>query len=144
MPEIVLDANVLVALLDGHDVHAPRASALASRLEAAGHIAVVVDFLVSEAISVLSRRARERRVNPPDLGPALATVKAWHDERAIRFLSAEVQRLFPTVLAVIAETQGALNFNDSLLVALQREGTIQDVASFDAGLDSATGFRRTT
>jgi predicted nucleic acid-binding protein len=142
MAEVILDANVLVALLDAHDVHAPRASALLERLEKSEDTAVVVDFLVSEAISVLSRRARERRVNPPDLGPALVTVKAWYDIEAIRFLTAEVERLFPTVLAVITETGGTLNFNDSLLVALQRAGTIEAVASFDEGLDSAAGFRR--
>src|SRR5438046_4189533 len=141
MAEVVLDANVLVALLDGRDVHAPTATTLLERLEAEGHGPVLLDFLLSEAVSVLSRRARERKTNPPDLALALATVRAWRDEGSVRFLTSQIERLFPDVLDVIAETRGALNFNDGFLVVLQREGAIDDVASFDAGLDVAMGFR---
>jgi predicted nucleic acid-binding protein len=46
------------------------------------------------------------------------------------------------VLGIVEMTGGVLNFNDALLVALQRTGVIEEVASFDQGLDSAPGFRR--
>ena len=35
-----------------------------------------------------------------------------------------------------------LNFNDALLVVLQRNAIIDDVASFDEGFDKVDGFRR--
>ncbi|HRI66029.1 MAG TPA: hypothetical protein PK156_17395 [Polyangium sp.] len=48
----------------------------------------------------------------------------------------------PTILGIIETTGGVLNFNDALLVALQQAGLIEEVASFDQGLDKAPGFRR--
>jgi len=39
-------------------------------------------------------------------------------------------------------TSGALNYNDAVLVVLQRRGAIGDVASFDVLLDVADSVRR--
>jgi predicted nucleic acid-binding protein len=64
MAEIVLDANILVAWLDQGDSQHVRAAELLETLEHEGHEPVLLDVLLSEAISVLCRRARERR-NPP-------------------------------------------------------------------------------
>jgi len=46
-----------------------------------------------------------------------------------------VREILETV-AGISAFQDSLNFNDALLVALQRDGGIGDVASFDSGFDS--------
>jgi predicted nucleic acid-binding protein len=46
------------------------------------------------------------------------------------------------VLNVIAESGGALNSNDALLVVLERDGAIENLASFDSGFDDVEGFRR--
>lgn len=77
MAEVVLDANVLVALLYQADVHHNRARELTDRLEREGHIVVMIDFLVYEAVSVLCRRARERKTSPPDLAGVLTAVRGW-------------------------------------------------------------------
>ena len=55
---------------------------------------------------------------------------------------AETERLFETILDVVANSAGTLNVIDALLVVMQREEVIDDVASFDGGLDNAEGFRR--
>lgn len=61
MAEVVLDANVIVALLYADDSLHERAVDLTKRLEAEGHSPVLVDFLVFEALSVLlpARRATQ-------------------------------------------------------------------------------------
>jgi hypothetical protein len=46
------------------------------------------------------------------------------------------------VLDVVDATGGRLNVNDALLVVLQRDGVIGDLASFDTGFDGVDGFRR--
>ena len=66
MAEVVLDANVIVALLYAADSQHQRAVELAQRLEAEGHNLVLVDFLVFEALSILCRRAAQRKTTPPD------------------------------------------------------------------------------
>jgi predicted nucleic acid-binding protein len=142
MAEVVLDANVLVALLYEGDAHHDRAKALTDRMEAEGHVLVLLDVLVFEAVSVLCRRARERKTSPPDLAEVLAAVRGWFDEGLVRFVADEGSRLVPDVLDVIQDTAGVLNFNDALLVVLQREGFIDSLASFDPGFDAVAGFPR--
>ena len=73
MAEVVLDANVIVALLYAVDSQHARAVELTERLEAEAHGLVLVDFLVFEALSVLCRRAAQRKTAPPDLNATLAT-----------------------------------------------------------------------
>ena len=142
MADVVLDANVLVGWLDAGDVLAPGVAALASRLRADGHRLVFLDICVGEAISVVCRRARERKTNPPGVAETLAKIRGVAEQEGITFVAKEVERLLPEVLAVIEASAGVLNFNDALLVALQRAGIIDAVASFDQGLDAAPGFRR--
>ena len=142
MAEVVIDANVLVGLLDEHDTLFAAATALLTRLNADGHVPLVLYVLIGEAVSVLCRRAVERKANPPDLGRALAKVRQWLNDGEVAYVGADYERLLSAILDVIDETGGKVNVNDALLVVLQREGSIGDVASFDAKLDSAAGFHR--
>jgi predicted nucleic acid-binding protein len=71
MAEVVLDANIIIAQSDRSDALHARAIDLVARLERDGHRPVLIDVLVAEAISVLCRRARERKANPPGLGVIL-------------------------------------------------------------------------
>lgn len=142
MADIVLDANVLVGWLDDHDVLAPQSAALISRLRADGSHLVLLDICVGEAISVICRRSRERKSDPPDLTDAVTRIRVASERGEILFVAKESERLLPEVLAIIEASGGVLNFNDALLAALQRAGAIGDVASFDQGLDAAPGFRR--
>lgn len=136
MTEVVLDANVIVALLYAADAQHVRACKLVDRLEASGSTPVFVDFLVFEALSVLCRRATERKTDAPDLNIALQTIRVWFDSSEIRFLAGEAQRLGSAILDVVAETQGRLNANDALLVALSREQKLAGLATFDVKLSS--------
>jgi predicted nucleic acid-binding protein len=141
MADVVIDANVLVGLFDEHDaLHIP-ATALLDRIHAEGHLPLVLDVLLGEAISVLCRRALERKTNPPDLGRAIDCARAWLDRGEVAFVEHD-EHLSRAAFDVIQETGGHTNMNDALLVVLQREDAIGDVVSFDEKLDAATGFRR--
>lgn len=140
--EVALDANVLVAWLDAADVLAPRATSLLDRLRAEGTELVLLDIAIAEAVSVLCRRAVQRKTSPPDLTSALAAVRTWVERGMVRWVAREGERLMADVLAVIEASTGRLNFNDALLVVLQREGTLGEVASFDSGFDTLEDFKR--
>jgi predicted nucleic acid-binding protein len=142
--EVVLDANVIVAWLDEADVLAARARELMQRLRNEGAELVLVDVTVTEALSVLCRRAAQRRTSPPDLARAVATVRNWSERGIIRWVAHEHERLFAKVLALVESTTGRLNFNDALLVILQDEEILGAVASFDAGFDMVERFARRT
>lgn len=97
---------------------------------------------VGEAISVICRRARERRSLKPNVEVSLATVRNWAEAGVIRWVAGEGKRLIGSILDVIGESGAKLSFNDALLVVLQREGLIGEVASFDRGFDVLPDFRR--
>ncbi|HET7505755.1 MAG TPA: type II toxin-antitoxin system VapC family toxin [Kofleriaceae bacterium] len=142
MADVVLDANVLVGYLDANDSQHARATELIERPEAEGHESVLLDGLVAEAISVLCRRARERKARPPDLATVLSLARRWHENGEIEPALSDVSNMFVDVLDVIDASAGRLNFNDALLVVLQRGAVIDDVASFDVAFDAVDGFRR--
>jgi predicted nucleic acid-binding protein len=144
MAEVVLDANVIVALLYADDSQHQRAVDLTMRLEGEGHIIVLVEFLVFEALSVLCRRAAQRKTAPPDLAAAVARMRSWFDNGEVRFLAHEAEHLATSILDVVTDSQGVLNANDALLVALQREGTIDVLATFDKGFDGVPNFDYTS
>jgi predicted nucleic acid-binding protein len=122
--EIVLDANVIIAQLDGADTLAVRAQELTERLSGEGAEPVLLDFLVAEALSVICRRARERKGTPPELAAVLGVVREWVSSGAIRWVARDAESLWTEILDVIERSQGRLNFNDALLVVLQQMGSI--------------------
>ncbi len=106
---------------------------------------------MGEAISVLCRRSRERRGGagtagpakaPPDLRAALERVRQWTLDGDIVWVSDHTQRFATDVVDVVESTRGRLNWNDALLVVLQREGIVGEVASFDDGFEAIPKFRR--
>lgn len=141
MAEFVLDANVLVAYLYDGDSQHERARRLIERIEEE-HDCVLVDFLVYETLSVLCRRANERKINPPDLQKVVAEIRGWFDRGEVRFLAREAERFTTELLDVVAESGGLLNSNDALVVVLEREGAIDNFVSFDSGFDQVEGFQR--
>jgi predicted nucleic acid-binding protein len=83
--EVVLDANVIVAQLDLADIFSARAHELGRRLRDEDAKIVLVDVLVGEAVSVICRRARERRSLQPNVDATLATVRNWAEAGFIRW-----------------------------------------------------------
>src|ERR1051326_4093129 len=106
MADVVLDANIIVGSLDEHDSLHVRATALVNRLIDDGHGTVLVDFLVAEAISVICRRANERKTNPPDLAKALGRIREWRAADEIEYQGQHFERLLGVVLDIIEETGG--------------------------------------
>lgn len=68
MSDIVLDASVLVGLLDQNDSLHQRSTELLARMQRDGHRPVMLDVIVAEMVSALCRRAMQRKSSPPDLG----------------------------------------------------------------------------
>lgn len=112
------------------------------RMKDQGDTPVILDVLLGEAVSVICRRARERRVPSPDLRSALGGVRWAMENERIRWIGGAVELFASSILEVIEETSGVLNFNDALLVVLQREGVIGEVATFDEGFAMVPTFRR--
>jgi predicted nucleic acid-binding protein len=141
MAKVVLDANVIVGLLDEYDSLSGRATRVLEEVHSAGDSQLLLDFVVAEAISVICRRASERKKNIPDLPAVLDQVNRWYQRDQIEFVQGMLEGIYPDVLDIVKQSDGSLNFNDATLVALQRRGFIGEVATFDATLASQPDFR---
>lgn len=141
MAKVTLDANVIIGWLDEGDSLNARSVELIDRIHDAGDSSTLLDFTVAEAVSVICRRTVERKRNVPNLPSILDTADEWFALKEIEFVQKELEVLYPDVLRIIRQSGGALNFNDAALVALQREGIIGEVATFDATLASQPDFR---
>lgn len=144
MSDVVLDANVLVGLLDRSDSLHQRAADLLGRIQRDGGRPVMLDIMIAEMVSALCRRATQRKANPPDLAHVRDQVHGWLDAGVVTFVHDAVAEMFEEIVDAAEESGGILNFNDAALVLLQREGTIDDVATFDANLAGTAAFRSIT
>ena len=138
---MAIDTNVLVALVDDNDKWHSRAVALRDALKAAEADLLYFDPVVNEAVSVLGRRAEEQKRTqqfPSLLDVLLQQVPAT----TITWLSAETQRLYDRVIALIRETSGVLNFHDALIALGCQELKIPVIASFDRDFDQVSWLTR--
>lgn len=71
-------------------------------------------------------------------------MRSWFDNEEVRFLAHEAEHLASSVLEVVTDSQGLLNANDALLVALQQEGAIDTLATFDRQFESVADFEHTS
>jgi predicted nucleic acid-binding protein len=60
----------------------------------------------------------------------------------ITWISQEIQRLYPDILALVREHNGELNFHDALIALACRELEIPYIASFDRDFDRVTWLTR--
>jgi predicted nucleic acid-binding protein len=144
MADIVLDANVLVGYFDQNDALHQQALIVFERLEATGNTPLMLDFLVAEAVSVVCRRALQRKTNPPDLGAIVEKVRSLFLQGEIEFVNEDAESRFARVLDVVRQSAGVLNFNDAMLLVLQQEDVIGAVATFDEALVKYPGFQAWT
>jgi hypothetical protein len=71
-------------------------------------------------------------------------MRSWFDNGEVQFLAHEGERLVIKVLEIVLASQGALNTNDAPLVALQREGAMGMLATFDKGFEGLADFDYTS
>src|SRR5262245_20385722 len=98
--QVVIDTNVLVALVDAHDALHTRAQAFCNALAAQEGLLVYYDVVINEAISVLARHAQEQR-RPHQFTDLLDSLLHQVPTEAIVWLSSETQRLYSQVIDLV-------------------------------------------
>jgi predicted nucleic acid-binding protein len=111
---IVIDASVLVGLLDPNDVWHTQAVALWETIKAAGHSAVYFDCVAAGSSSVIMRRLHEKG-RTTDIEAVLDRMQTQVPSTLITWILPDVPRLYHAVLRLIRGSLGALNFNDALI-----------------------------
>jgi predicted nucleic acid-binding protein len=132
--QVVIDTNVLVALVDAHDALHAQAQALCEALVAHEGLLVYYDVVMNEAISVLARRAHEQR-RTRQFTALLDALLRQVPAEVIVWLSSETPRLYSQVIDLVRTTAGALNFHDALIALGCRLLGVEILASFDPDFD---------
>ena len=140
-PEVVIDTSVLVGLIDREDTWHDAAGTLRNALKASQVRLVYFDCVVNEAISVLARRAKERKhVDQfPDL---LERLLSQVPQESITWISVAIKRLYRQIMDLVRDTSGDLNFHDALIASGCRDLGIKWVATFDSDFDKIKWLKR--
>jgi len=136
---VLVDASFLVAQLDERDLHHQTAKALHELFRRRDVAYIYLDCVVNEAVTVLARRALERKVDPR---PIIRRLRREIPTEMLDWTGPELPRLWERALDTLEEYKGRLSFHDCLLVLVSKEGGIEWVASFDQRLDQVSGLKR--
>jgi len=134
MTTAVIDANVLVGLLDDRDKWHEAARALRDALDETGMEQAYFDCVINETISVVARRTSDqgRAEQLDDLLEQLSRLIPVED---ITWASGEIRRLYPEILKLVRSSSGRLNFHDALIALLCQEQRVSVLVSFDRDFD---------
>jgi len=139
---VVIDTNILVALVDRLDKWHASAEALREAFKAKNAGLVYFDPVINEAFSVLARRAQEQRRSRQEVSGLLDTLTHLVPKEAITWVSSETQGLYEQVVALVRDTSGELNFHDALIALNCRLCGIKVIASFDHDFDQVEWLSR--
>jgi predicted nucleic acid-binding protein len=140
--QVVIDTNILVALVDRLDKWHASAEALREAFRAKNAGLVYFDPVINETFSVLARRAQEQRRSQQEVSGLLDTLTHLVPKEAITWVSSETQALYEQVVALIRDTSGELNFHDALIALNCRLCGIKVIASFDRDFDQVEWLSR--
>ncbi len=141
MPQVILDTSVVVPRLDERDALRQPAVNLWAALEREAWEVIFFDCVANETISVLCRRFTERQ--RLDAWPsAFARFAEFCRLHPPMWSSSHVASRFFTILNLIGQHQGRLNFHDTLLALEAQELGIHYIASFDSNFDAIPWLTR--
>jgi predicted nucleic acid-binding protein len=141
MATAVIDANVLIGLLDDQDKWHDTTIALRDELNKAKAKLVYFDCVINETVSVLARRTREQG-RPEQLDALLNRLDRLIPVSNITWSSGEIKRLYPEILELVHSSAGRLNFHDALIGLLCREQSVSVLVSFDRDFDELDWLTR--
>lgn len=136
---VIVDTSFLVAQLDELDVHHQTAKALHELFRKRDVAYIYLDCVVNETVTVLARRALDRKLDPI---PIIKRLRREIPQNILDWSGTELPRLWEQVLNTLEMFKARLSFNDCLLVIVSHEGGIQWIASFDRGFDQVRGLKR--
>lgn len=131
---VVIDANILVALVDARDKWHPQAVALRDALVARHARLIYFDCVVNETVGVIGRRAEEQN-RSDQFGELLNELSRRIPMSSITWISREGEHLHDQILALCHAQGGRLNYNDALMALLCQDKGIHWIVSFDRDFD---------
>lgn len=141
MNKAIIDANVLLALIDERDKWHSKAKAIIQILEDRGLEIIYLDCVINEVISVLGRRLEERN-RLQDFVEIAEKIEDLIPKKEIVWIYPEVPHLYIEIMKLVKEKQGKLNFHDVLILLFSKKHKLGYLVSFDVDFDGIEWIRR--
>ncbi len=142
MPLLIgLDTSFIIALLDEKDLWHSAALQLLGPMEITGTKQFVFDCVLSEVVSTLARRTREKR-RQADFPKLMEEIGVRFPRPSLTWVYPDLATLYDEVIVLVKESAGELNFNDALVALACRNRGIPLLASFDVDFDRIPWLKR--
>jgi len=139
MNAVLLDSNLLIALIDERDsLHAQTKKAYSQVSPSLEQI--IPDVVSNEALTAFARRSEELRQNT--FASLSKRFQDSYPREKFVWLSPEVPRLYSQIVEMMTAHDGKLNFHDCLLALWMKENGIEYILTFDADLDLVPYLKR--
>ena len=112
---IVVDTNIIVALLDKKDTHYKQAIRILEDLR--DERVYILNVNLAEVYSVIARRCRERRYNCKD---ALGKLRELEANINVIWIE-NLKETHVEIVDRVIESEGKLNYNDAVLLKYVRD-----------------------
>ncbi len=137
MNRVVVDTNVIVALIDNKDIHHTKALNFIIKLEDDNNNFIIFDCVVNEVFSVLARRSLQRGYS----------FKLAAEKFNIEMKKFEITRVYPlidqmhdSIVNFMILNNGILNYHDSLICLAMKHKKIKNIVTFDKGFNNIEGL----
>ena len=141
MNSAAVDSNVLIGLVDNRDALHTKATNLIDQATRQQIALVYFDCVMNETLSALGRRLEEQK-RSHEFSGLVERVQTRIPETLIVWASLDIQRLYASMIALMKQTSGKLNFHDALIALKCRELKIDSILSFDKDFDQIDWVKR--
>jgi predicted nucleic acid-binding protein len=141
MNKVIIDANVLLALIDEKDKWHSEAKAIVQLLKNKKWDVVYLDCVINEVISVLSRRLEERK-KPQDCTEIMNELEKLVPEENIEWFYPDVPDSYGEIIKLVKHKHGKINFHDALIALFAKEYKLGCLVSFDEDFDEIEWITR--
>jgi len=130
MSKLVIDTNIIVAIVDNKDVHHKKALSLVLNIEERNIPIVLMDCVINEIYSVIARRSNQRGYSFKD-----AVMKMEMVISSIEIMRAYslVKTLHENIIKMMIKSDGKMNYHDCLISLVMKEKGLPDILTLDKG-----------
>lgn len=142
MIKIVLDANVLIAILDHDDKWHELTLRIEKELNHLDKIRyIITDICVNEAVNVICKRfeSKDKSDHIPEF---IDRLEILFPDKKIEWISDFSSRYYHNILKRIKAYSGLLNYNDCFLIEYMIDHGIEYIFSYDRDFDRIEEINR--
>jgi predicted nucleic acid-binding protein len=141
MNKIIIDATLLVALLDEKDIWHKVAVSIRDAMIESGAQLIFLDCVANETLTVLGRRCK-RKNEEDKFSDLIKKFKKIVKFEELNWSYSYLKDDYEKILEKMERYKGQVSFHDVLISLFAQDKNICYIASFDSDFDKVEGLKR--